>query len=42
MGGGVYISGITTGHVSARHSRIAGNHASTSNDDVFGNLDDGG
>jgi hypothetical protein len=39
FGGGVYING---GLVSARHTNISGNHASTSDDDVFGPLDFGG
>ncbi len=39
IGGGVYING---GLVSARHTNISGNHASTSDDDVFGPLDFGG
>ena len=37
IGGGVYI--FNGGRVSARHTNISGNHASTSNDDVFGPLD---
>jgi hypothetical protein len=38
-GGGVY---VISGRVSARHTNISGNHASTSHDDVFGPLDLGG
>jgi probable HAF family extracellular repeat protein len=36
VGGGTYSA---AGSVCARHTRITGNHASTSNDDVFGDLD---
>jgi hypothetical protein len=38
VGGGVYI--VPGGTVCARHTRITGNHASTSDDDVFGDLGD--
>jgi hypothetical protein len=40
IGGGVYIFGDS--RVSARDTDISGNHASTSNDDVFGFIDFGG
>jgi hypothetical protein len=36
QGGGVYIA--PGGTVSVRHTRITRNHASTSNDNVFGDL----
>jgi hypothetical protein len=36
QGGGVYI--VPAGIVSVRHTRITRNHASTSNDNVFGDL----
>jgi hypothetical protein len=35
IGGGIFIN---SGLVSARHTNISGNHASTSADDVFGPL----
>jgi hypothetical protein len=41
IGGGVFILNSIV-IVRGRHMSITGNHASTSNDDVFGNLDDGG
>jgi hypothetical protein len=38
LGGGAYVAATTTVTADA-HTHIFANHASTSNDDIFGNID---